>query len=78
MRGMFRQTGGVLGTAAMTIALSQFTDKAEGFRDIFLFIGIAHLLLIPLTLAIPDTARDRRLSQVELDVSDTREPAVVH
>lgn len=75
MRGMFRNTGGVLGTAAMTIALSQFDDKAEGFRDIFLFIAIAHLLLIPLTLAIPDTARNRRLSQVEVDVGETPEPA---
>ena len=78
MRGMFRQTGGVLGTAAMTIALSQFDDKAEGFRAIFLFIAVAHLFLIPLTLAIPDTARDRRLSQVEVDLTpETREPAAV-
>jgi EmrB/QacA subfamily drug resistance transporter len=78
MRGMFRQTGGVNGTAAMTIALSQFSDKAQGFRDIFLFIAVAHLFLIPLTLAIPDTARDRRLSQVELDLGEAREPAAVH
>ena len=78
MRGMFRQTGGVLGTAAMTIALSQFDDKAEGFRAIFLFIAVAHLFLIPLTLAIPDTARDRRLSQIEVDLTpETREPAAV-
>jgi hypothetical protein len=78
MRGMFRQTGGVLGTAAMTIALSQFDDKAEGFRAIFLFIAVAHLFLIPLTLAIPDTARDRRLNRVEVDVTpEAREPAAV-
>jgi MFS family permease len=76
MRGMFRQTGGVLGTAAMTIALSQFEDKSEGFRDIFLFIAVAHLFLIPLTFAIPDTARDRRLNRVEVEVQgETREPA---
>jgi MFS family permease len=68
MRGMFRNTGGVLGTAAMTIALSQFDNKATGFRDIFLFMAVAHLLLIPLTLAIPDTARDR-LNRIEVDVA---------
>ena len=78
MRGMFRNTGGVLGTAAMTIALSQYDDKAAGFRDIFLFIGAAHLLLIPLTLAIPDTARDRRLNQIEVDTAaEAREAAPV-
>jgi EmrB/QacA subfamily drug resistance transporter len=70
MRGMFRNTGGVLGTAAITIALSQFDNKAEGFRDIFIFLAVAHLLLIPLTLAIPDTARDRRLNRLEVDVQD--------
>jgi MFS family permease len=78
MRGMFRNTGGVLGTAAMTIALSQFDDKAQGFRNIFIFIAVAHLFLIPLTLAIPDTARNRRLSQIEVEVQpETREPAGV-
>jgi MFS family permease len=72
LRGMFRNTGGVLGTAGMTIALSQFTDKAQGFRDIFLFLAIAHLFLIPLTMLIPDSAKDRSIERL----TRPREPDV--
>jgi MFS family permease len=77
MRGMFRNTGGVLGTAGMTIALSQFDDKAQGFRDIFLFLAFAHLLLIPITMMIPDSAKDRaRTRDVEIQPVELESEAV--
>ncbi|HXG36784.1 MAG TPA: MFS transporter, partial [Dehalococcoidia bacterium] len=67
LRGMFRSTGGVLGTAALILALSHFSNKAQGLQQIFLFLACLLLLLIPLVFLIPDTARQRRLAVQEAD-----------
>jgi MFS family permease len=60
IRGVFRSTGGVVGTAVIVVALELSPDKAAGLRSIFLFLAGLLLLTIPLTFAIPDTARARR------------------
>jgi hypothetical protein len=57
---MFRQTGGVLGTSIIILALSHFEDKAGGLQQIFLVLSIVILVLIPLVFLIPDTARSKR------------------
>jgi MFS family permease len=61
LRGMFRQTGGIFGTATITLLLSHFQDKGLGFQQISFGLGILMLLLIPLTFIIPDMARKRRI-----------------
>jgi EmrB/QacA subfamily drug resistance transporter len=60
IRGVFRSTGGVVGTAVIVVALELSPDRAAGLRSIFLFLAGLLLLTIPLTFAIPDTARARR------------------
>ena len=59
MRGMFRGTGGVIGTAVLVLALSHFQDKAHGLQVIFFGFGIVVAMVIPLVFLIPDTARQR-------------------
>lgn len=60
IRGMFRSTGGVIGTACIVLGLQFSPDKAAGLRVIFGVLGGLLLLTLPLTLLIPDTARGRR------------------
>ncbi len=76
IRGMFRSTGGVLGTAGITLAVSQFHDKAVGMQDIFLVLSLFILLTIPVVFFIPDMARQRRRAADA--VLREVEPAVVH
>ena len=59
MRGMSRMVGGVLGTALVSLILSQFADKARGMQTIYLGLAIVMLLIIPVVFFIPDTAADR-------------------
>ncbi|MSQ25007.1 MAG: MFS transporter [Dehalococcoidia bacterium] len=60
IRGMFRQTGGAIGTAVVVLALSLTPDKREGMQHIFLALSAGLLLTIPLIFMIPDTAWERR------------------
>lgn len=60
LRGMFRMTGGIVGIAGVVLALSFFPDQARGLSDIFLVLAGVLLLTVPLTLMIPDTARQAR------------------
>ncbi len=60
LRGMFRQTGGMLGTATVVLALSHYQDKGLGFEHLSLFFSVFLLLLIPIVFLIPDTARQRK------------------
>jgi EmrB/QacA subfamily drug resistance transporter len=60
IRGMFRSTGGFLGTALIVLALELSPDKAVGLRNVFVVLGILLVFTIPLTLSMPDLARDRR------------------
>lgn len=57
IRGMFRQSGGVIGTAGIVLALSRFPDKVAGFRAVFLGAGILLLLAIPLIRLVPEGHR---------------------
>jgi MFS family permease len=61
IRGVFRSTGGVIGTAAIVLGLELAPDKAAGLRTIFVVLAGLLLLTVPLTLAIPDSARARRV-----------------
>jgi MFS family permease len=60
MRGMFRMTGGIFGTAVVVLALSHFDDKAMGLQQIIFFFAVILVLLIPVIFLIPDTARERK------------------
>jgi EmrB/QacA subfamily drug resistance transporter len=60
IRGVFRSTGGVIGTAAIVLGLELAPDKAAGLRTIFVILAGLLLVTVPLTLAIPDSARARR------------------
>ncbi len=73
IRGMFRSTGGVMGTAVIVLALSHFSDKAAGMQHIFFFLALLILAVIPVVFLIPDTARQRRMaarSEVQLVEGD--------
>lgn len=63
LRGMFRSTGGVLGTAAIVLILAHYQDQARGLQQIFLGLAFLVLLVIPPIFLIPDTARQRRLAR---------------
>ncbi len=63
IRGMFRLTGGALSIASIVLALSFFPDKAHGMEVIFLVLAALLLVTVPLTLRIPDTARERWLRE---------------
>jgi MFS family permease len=61
IRGVFRSTGGVIGTAFIVLALELSPDKAAGMRTIYGVLAVLLLTTVPLTFMIPDTARARRL-----------------
>ena len=71
---MFRQTGGVICIAAIVMALSLFPDKAQGLSLIFLVLAGLLLVTIPLTLIIPDTARERLLRERRRSVAPGGRP----
>jgi cyanate permease len=60
LRGMFRVTGGVMGTAVVVLLLSHYQDKGVGFQQISLLFGFILLLIIPVVFLIPDSADNRR------------------
>lgn len=60
IRGVFRSTGGVIGTAFIVLGLELSPDKAAGMRTIYAVLAVLLLTTVPLTLLIPDTARARR------------------
>jgi EmrB/QacA subfamily drug resistance transporter len=62
IRGLFRSTGGVVGTAVIVLWLELSPDKAAGMRTIFTVLGLLMLATTPLVLLIPDAARERRLA----------------
>jgi EmrB/QacA subfamily drug resistance transporter len=60
MRGVFRSTGGILGTALIVVILSLSEDQAAGLRMAFTAYGVVLLAAIPLTLMIPEMPREIR------------------
>ncbi|MBI4493419.1 MAG: MFS transporter [Chloroflexi bacterium] len=60
LRGMFRQSGGIIGISSIVLALSFFDDKAAGLRASFLVLALVLQMAIPLTLMIPEAAHRRR------------------
>ncbi|NPV89163.1 MAG: MFS transporter [Firmicutes bacterium] len=54
IRGMFRTAGGILGVSGVVLMLSLFTDPAEGFRMVFMGMGVLLVLGIPLVREVPD------------------------
>jgi len=54
LRGMFRQTGGVLGTCLILLVLSFYQDKSAGFRVIFTGMAVFLILTTPLIKKVPD------------------------
>ncbi|HLZ26196.1 MAG TPA: MFS transporter [Chloroflexota bacterium] len=64
VRNMFRLTGGVLSVTGISLALTFFADRGQGLSVIFGTLSLAMLVVVPLTLTIPDSARERRLHRV--------------
>lgn len=54
LRGMFRQTGGVMGTSFIVFILSRFQDKVAGFHVIFMGMAILLVLAVPFIKGVPD------------------------
>src|SRR5262249_33295880 len=64
LRRMFNSTGGVLGTASITLVINQFADKGQGLQDVFLALSLLLLLALPIVFFIPDLARDRLATRI--------------
>ncbi|MCC6176879.1 MAG: MFS transporter [Chloroflexi bacterium] len=62
IRGLFRSTGGVIGTATIVMWLEMSPDKAAGMREVFTVLGFLMLSTTPLVFLIPDIARENRLA----------------
>ena len=60
LRGMFRTTGGVLGTATIVLILAHDKNQGVGLEHVFFGLSILVLLAIPPIFLIPDNARMRR------------------
>jgi MFS family permease len=60
IRGMFRSTGGALGTATTVLLLTYFPGPGQGLAVIFQVASLLMLLMVPLIFLIPDAARLRR------------------
>ena len=75
MRGVFRSTGGIIGTAVIVVILSLSEDQAAGLRMAFTAYGVVLLLAIPLTFLIPEMPRESRRGRDRSgDGSRTRSP----
>jgi EmrB/QacA subfamily drug resistance transporter len=77
IRQMFRNTGGVFGTALIVLVLQHYNGReALGFQRIYFALALMYLLIIPTVFMIPDTARQRRRAAAVLASSDAAaEPA---
>ncbi|HEU5422357.1 MAG TPA: DHA2 family efflux MFS transporter permease subunit [Nitrolancea sp.] len=60
LRGMFRNTGGVLGTASIVLYMAHQQNQALGMEKLFLILSVMVLLVIPPVFLIPDGAASRR------------------
>lgn len=74
LRGMFRTMGGIIGIASVVLVLSLSQDRAAALSHTFLVLSALTLVTIPLTLVIPDTARDRRRQSTPREVEAVLEP----
>jgi len=78
IRGMFRSTGGIIGTAFIVLALELSPDKAAGMRTVYAVLAVLLLTTVPLTLAIPDTARARRRLKATSEAKATAPTSLEH
>jgi len=70
LRGMFRTSGGVLGTAAIVLYLAHYKDQGLGLEHVFVGLSVLVLFVIPPIFLIPDNARMRhKASGVEIHSS---------
>jgi EmrB/QacA subfamily drug resistance transporter len=56
VRGMFRQSGGAICIAIITLILQYFGNMSLGFTVVFISTGLIVLLTIPFIFAMPDKA----------------------
>ena len=76
LRGMFRNIGSIMGISSSVLVLSFFEDKAAGMRTIYFGMALMLLLTVPLTMMIPDAARERRLQQAAARAGPAGQAAV--
>ena len=63
IRGLFHNTGGVIGTAIIVLWLALNEDKALGLQLMFTTLGLLMLAALPLIFLIPDGATERRRAE---------------
>ncbi|MCC7371156.1 MAG: MFS transporter [Chloroflexi bacterium] len=63
IRGLFHNTGGVLGTAIIVLWLALNENKALGMQWMFIALGAIMLLALPLIFLIPDAATERKRTE---------------
>lgn len=69
VRGMFRQSGGAISMTLTTIVLHQFVNIGNGFKLVFIGLGILTLLSIPVIFLMPSSSKHH--FSPEMDVSET-------
>lgn len=65
LRAMIRSLGGVLGQGLIVVIMQFAPDRTRGLEIAFVGFGVLLLMSLPLVLAIPDAARERRLQRAE-------------
>jgi len=61
LQGMFRTTGGVVGSAVIILIVSHFQNEGAALGGVFIGMGVVFLVTIPVMFMIPDSARMRRI-----------------
>lgn len=67
VRSMFRLTGGVLSVTGISLALTFFPDRGQGLAVVFGALSVAMLIVVPLILSIPDSARERHMERLRVE-----------
>jgi EmrB/QacA subfamily drug resistance transporter len=71
LRGLFNNTGGVVGTAVIVLWLALSPDKAAGLQTVFSVLGIMMLVATPLIFLMPDRAWERREAGARIEQART-------
>ncbi len=63
VRGMFRQSGGAISIAMITLLLQSIGDMSLGFNVVFISTGVITLFTIPFVFAMPERAETGMVSE---------------
>ena len=72
VRGMFRQSGGAISMTLTTIVLHQFVNIGDGFKFVFIALGILTLLSIPIIFMMPSSSNHQYIQEMQINETSRR------